>query len=177
MTTFNFRGLPDCFVRMIRFFVLQFFHIYCHTFIFIFLIYYKCRCLQKKRRSVQDSLRISPPAMPPFSFCGFPIFFSYIFGHIFLFMFLNINIFTKISFIIFYISIHKRMCARLTQLFAPSASCNGGHFPDINHQILLCFSKEEMWKIWEGWLYSMEIFIPHPFHRNVMYELYWWGKV
>ena len=80
--------------------------------------------------------------------------------YLFLFMFLNINIFTKISFIIFYISIHKRMCARLTQLFAPSASCNGGHFPDINHQILLCFSKEEMWKIWEGWLYSMEIFIP-----------------
>ena len=38
------------------------------------------------------------------------------------------------------------MGARLTQLFAPSASCNGGHFPDINHQILLCFSKEEMWK-------------------------------
>ena len=63
---------------------LQFFHIYCHTFIFIFLIYQQCRCLQKKRRSAQDSLRISPPAMPPFSFCGFPIFFSYIFSHIFI---------------------------------------------------------------------------------------------
>ena len=36
----------------------------------------------------------------------------------------------------------KKKCARLTQLFAPSASCNGGHFPDIKHQILLCFWKE-----------------------------------